>query len=405
MVEWVLCLAPSEAQVSAELSEGLALLRMQAGTQARWFFARPDAAGDFAASMAPLLQAALGRPDDERVLCLAHCHLQFPDEALRRMASAVDREADDGAGMALCWGPGHLPPGLGPDYCTVRGLERYAEAMALAVPIERGRLAAPTLPEGCQVCMTTLGGLRVLASGGALDFCWLPGCFAHDFGHYHQGQRPEIVPWVPQGARRVLDVGGGEGHFLALLRQERGCETHLSEFSAVVCSAAAQRVDYAWPGDFMALDANAVTGRAGTLEGTGVFDCITFLDSLEHAVDPGLWLDKALGLLRNGGSIVGSVPNVGHWSVVADLLEGRWDYCPVGIHCSTHLRFFTRKTLSDLLLRHGLVVERLDAVVVPAPPRWRDHWLTTPGLQTDGAELDAYAFLFRARRRSAGAVG
>jgi hypothetical protein len=92
----------------------------------------------------------------------------------------------------------------------------------------------------------------------------------------------------------------GARHFLALLRAERGCETHLSEYSATVCALAAPRVDFAWPGDFLALDSAAVAQRAGAMPGPGVFDCITFLDSLEHAADPGQWLDKAHGLLREG---------------------------------------------------------------------------------------------------------
>ena len=48
-----------------------------------------------------------------------------------------------------------------------------------------------------------------------------------------------------------------------------------------------------------------------------------------------------------GGRLVLSVPNVGHWAVVEDLLAGRWDYLPIGLLCYTHYRFFTRRTLAD----------------------------------------------------------
>ena len=48
-----------------------------------------------------------------------------------------------------------------------------------------------------------------------------------------------------------------------------------------------------------------------------------------------------------------SVPNVGHYSIVEDLIAGRWDYLPIGLLCYTHLRFFTKATLESWLHRAG----------------------------------------------------
>ena len=75
---------------------------------------------------------------------------------------------------------------------------------------------------------------------------------------------------------------------------------------------------------------------------------------------------------------------------------------PVGIHCVTHLRFFARRTLLDLLDRSGLVVESIETTTVASPLNWKDHWLATPDLKTQGSELDAYAFVFCASTRPAG---
>lgn len=400
MVEWVLSLEPDVPQASAEFGEGLTQLRTLAGCEARWLFATQDQAGALLPAVRRLLQQAGPAAAHERVLLLAHLQLQFSADTLRRLSETLAQPQAQQVDASLSWGSGRLPPGCPPDYCTVRGMERYAQAMAAAVPTEYGVWDTADLPAGCLVAVSTVGALRALEQGQRLHTAWVTGCFTHDFAHYHQGHRPEVLPLVPEDARRVLDVGGGEGHFLALLRQQRGCETHLSEYSAAVCSlaASAQRVDHVWPGDFLALDGDAVARRVGAEAGSGVFDCITFLDSLEHSADPGQWLAKARDLLRPDGSIVGSIPNVGHWSVVADLLEGRWDYCPVGIHCNTHLRFFTRQTVMDLLSRHGFVLETLQTTVVPTPAPWKQHWQATPGLQTGQAELDTYAFLFRARK-------
>ena len=47
------------------------------------------------------------------------------------------------------------------------------------------------------------------------------------------------------------------------------------------------------------------------------------------------------------------MPNVGHYSIVEDLLAGRWDYVPMGLLCYTHFRFFTRATLESWIERAG----------------------------------------------------
>jgi GT2 family glycosyltransferase len=54
-----------------------------------------------------------------------------------------------------------------------------------------------------------------------------------------------------------------------------------------------------------------------------------------------------------------SVPNVQHHSVIRDLLGGRFPYVPAGILDQTHLRFFTRASLIELVRRAGLVPERI----------------------------------------------
>ena len=91
-----------------------------------------------------------------------------------------------------------------------------------------------------------------------------------------------------------------------------------------------------------------------------------------------------------------SIPNVGHWSVVADLLEGRWDWAAAGIHCYTHVRFFTQKTVEDMFVRAGFKVVEWSLLEVPGPPAWLSHWSRSPGLRVDSEALNVYAYLVRA---------
>ncbi|MES2609828.1 MAG: class I SAM-dependent methyltransferase [Pseudomonadota bacterium] len=321
-------------------------------------------------------------PAGARVLLLRHAHAMIGPEVLERLGRALD--AQDSPTAAHAFDPG-FPPALAPDYCTVRGMERYLEQL--------GARELPPLTDSGQhdplVTLTTVAAVRAGTVRSRAQ--WIPGAFVHDFANYHQARREDMLPLLPAGVNRVLDVGGGEGGFLQAVKEQRGCETHLAEYSEEACRVARTQVDHVWQGDFLT---QAFTGLAR--QGEGAFDCISFLDVLEHANDPRAWLTRARLLLAPRGSILISIPNVGHWGVMADLIEGRWDYCPLGIHCVTHVRFFTWKTLQDLLASAGFQVEHLERVQVPAPEDWARHWAHSPRLKADAGSWDTYAFLVRA---------
>lgn len=327
----------------------------------------------------PVAQAL---PDHARVLLLAHGHLLLTRSVLAQLGAALDRTGSATAVHAFDSG---YPPPQAPDYCTLRGMERFLDGLAdgnqVAVP-DAG--SQPTL-----VTLTTLGAVR--KGQVRLRAFWIPAAYVHDFSNYHQGRREEVLPLLPKDTRRLLDVGGGEGGFLRAAKQSLNCETHLAEFSPDACLKAAPHVDHVWQGDFF-----TQTFSVSPQVAAWTFDCITFLDVLEHTSDPHHWLDRARGLLAPGGSVVASIPNVGHWGVIADLLEGRWDYCPVGIHCVTHLRFFTEHSVRELFEQQGYEVDCIEYVKVPCPPDWSAHWMQSPGLQSMPKSWDTYAFLIRA---------
>jgi O-antigen biosynthesis protein len=86
------------------------------------------------------------------------------------------------------------------------------------------------------------------------------------------------------------------------------------------------------------------------------FDVIVFGDVLEHLRDPLPTLRQARTMLSPGGSVVVSVPNIAHGSVRLALLRGKFPYGPLGLLDNTHLRFFTRDGLEDLMREAGLVM-------------------------------------------------
>ncbi|MCL4559671.1 MAG: class I SAM-dependent methyltransferase [Chloroflexi bacterium] len=84
------------------------------------------------------------------------------------------------------------------------------------------------------------------------------------------------------------------------------------------------------------------------------FDAVILGDVLEHLKDP----EKLLVLIRDswlmpGGRVVASIPNSTHWIFRREVLMGRFPYRSYGLFDRTHLRFFSRQSISQMIRRAG----------------------------------------------------
>lgn len=64
-------------------------------------------------------------------------------------------------------------------------------------------------------------------------------------------------------------------------------------------------------------------------------------------------------------SVIISIPNIAHLVPRLNLLLGKFDYADRGIMDRTHLRFFTRKTMLELIRGSGLICAQLHATPTP----------------------------------------
>jgi 2-polyprenyl-3-methyl-5-hydroxy-6-metoxy-1,4-benzoquinol methylase len=215
----------------------------------------------------------------------------------------------------------------------------------------------------------------------------VPASYLHRYGDMDGQARADLAAKVPAGARAALDVGCARGATAALLR-ERGV--------ASVVGIEPDRGD--------AAHAASVCDRvlAERLEDVaedfaGAFDAVLFGDVLEHLVDPSAALDRVRPWLSPRGVVVASVPNLGHWSVVGDLVAGRFDYVPYSLLSGTHIRFFTRSTLADLFEASGYRVEETDTVSLPPSPAGAASLTKLRAFPGASADLDVLEFLVVAR--------
>jgi 2-polyprenyl-3-methyl-5-hydroxy-6-metoxy-1,4-benzoquinol methylase len=171
---------------------------------------------------------------------------------------------------------------------------------------------------------------------------------------YFSCPRSELIPLVPPDASRILEIGCGEGNFAKALRAAR---PELEIVGVELCESAARTAS-------SVLD-RVIVGNVERIDlpYEDYFDCVIFADVLEHLVDPWRMLRRAKNLLRREGAIVASIPNVQHSRVLINLILGRWEYEEYGIMDSTHLRFFTRKSIRSLFTSTGYELRHVSGLL------------------------------------------
>lgn len=249
------------------------------------------------------------------------------------------------------------------DYASRAGFDSYADKRAALPQTVAASSNAPWLLMANRASLQTFWLKKPMQTWVDTFFHWVQPrleaqhAFVHSYADYQCNDRQEMLDMIPLGVQRLMDVGGGEGRFLTVFRMARGGETLLVEPNPSSATTA-QKIGIS------VLNARFESVKEDQV---GLFDCISFLDVLEHMVDPLEALLHASTLLKQGGYVLMSVPNMGHWSVVQDLLQGRFDYLPVGILCCTHLRFFTETTLRQLLHDANLKVATWRNQASPMP--------------------------------------
>jgi len=163
--------------------------------------------------------------------------------------------------------------------------------------------------------------------------------------------RTDLIELIPEGARRILDVGCGAGKTGQVLR-EKGIE---EIFGVEVDPRAAHQAQPFYK-EVIVGDVN----RDILPFAEGFFDCILYGDVLEHLIDPWGVLARHRKILRDDGTVICSIPNIRYYGILRSLIfKGRWDYTPLGILDRTHLRFFTLKTIEEMFRETGFEVKRV----------------------------------------------
>lgn len=251
-------------------------------------------------------------------------------------------------------------------------------------PVFAARRAAleklpPSLPLDDAARAVHLAGGRALAD---------PRSYLHRYAEMDAQAREDLAAKVPDGAQAVLDVGCSRGATAPALRR-RGVTR--------IVGIEPDPEDAAGAGRVYDRVLTAALEEVPSGEFAAEFDAVLFGDVLEHLIDPSDALVRVRPWLTARGVVVASVPNVGHWSVVADLAAGRFDYIPYSLLSGTHLRHFTRATIRDLFEACGYAVVSIDTVKLTPSPDGAKTLLYLSSWPEASPDLDVAEFVVVAR--------
>ena len=192
---------------------------------------------------------------------------------------------------------------------------------------------------------------------------------------YFGQTRLEIISFVPKDINSILDIGCGNGSFLKLIKEQTGAETWGIEMVTEVAENAKNKVD------------NILTGRIEDLLDSipdSYFDCITFNDVLEHLLEPEKVLKIIGSKLSEKGIIIASIPNVRYFfNLYGLLIKKDWEYKNSGILDSTHLRFFTQKSMRQMFEKAGYLILKQEGINKIDSVKFRLFNLLTLGIFRD----------------------
>jgi 2-polyprenyl-3-methyl-5-hydroxy-6-metoxy-1,4-benzoquinol methylase len=168
---------------------------------------------------------------------------------------------------------------------------------------------------------------------------------------YFSHSRNDLISLIPSNSsNKILELGAGGGDTLVSIKK-----LNLASEVVGIELFKMEKTNQNNP-----LIDNFYVGNVETLQlnlQPNYFDVIICGDVLEHLLDPWAVVAKYGASLKVGGVIIASIPNIREITTFKKIyLRGDFKYEQEGTFDRTHLRFFCKKNMIDLLQPKGFQV-------------------------------------------------
>lgn len=173
-----------------------------------------------------------------------------------------------------------------------------------------------------------------------------PADYVHRWSSLRGQTRTDLLDRISPEAKSILEFGCGEAPLGAALKARQKCRVVGIELDPRAAAIARKRIDDVYCGDARQI--------VSIIEEK--FDWIIGGDIVEHLDEPWSFLADLRRVCAPKGHLLLSIPNVANAAVVSDLIRGRFDYVYMGLTCVGHLRFFTKRTIDEMLTIAGWTI-------------------------------------------------
>lgn len=155
----------------------------------------------------------------------------------------------------------------------------------------------------------------------------------------------------------VLDIGCSNGTFGEQLIKQKSCAVDGIEVDDGDIAEAKKKLRNVYKMDI----------ERDEIDIDHSYDVIFMGDVIEHLANPTHALERIKKLLKGGGILVFSMPNITHMSVRLMLLSGNIEYGRTGLLDETHLHFYNREEIYRVLNAAGYKVKTFEYTVNDVP--------------------------------------
>ena len=151
------------------------------------------------------------------------------------------------------------------------------------------------------------------------------------------------------GVRHVCDLGCGNGYLASRLGASG---LHVTGIDASESGLEIARRHYAT--DRVTFVRSEIGADLEALLPAGLrFDAVVSSDVIEHLYRPAALVETAAALLKPGGYLIVGTPYHGYLKNLAISVLNKWDSHHGVDWDGGHIKFFSKRTLRDLVVRHG----------------------------------------------------
>lgn len=175
-----------------------------------------------------------------------------------------------------------------------------------------------------------------------------------------------------EGGWKILDIGCSSGRLGKALKDEKSVTVVGIDIDEEDIKEAKKNLDKAFvlniEQDYIPKD-------------IGKFDAIIMADVIEHLVNPTEAVKKVKKLLKPGGKLIFSIPNMANATVRLELLSGRFEYKNIGLLDKTHLHFYDQAEVERVLAESGFEIEKFNNTVRSIPKDILEKELSKLGIK------------------------